>query len=75
MMSSAQELIDDEGNPAGAWRPHVMIYYPYLTAAALGFSSPDLAAGILVDGGKPTSNVMIVVPAAVDPAPAPKSSP
>jgi hypothetical protein len=75
MMSSAQELIDDGGKPAGAWRPHLMIYYPYLTAEDLGLGAPDLAAGILVNAGKPTSNVMIVVPTAVDPAPAPKRLP
>jgi len=69
MMSSAQVLFNDSGRRVGAWQPHLMIYYPYLTAEGLGLGANDLAAGIVVDAGKPTSNLMIVVPAAVDPVP------
>ena len=69
MMSSAQVLYNDTGRRVGAWQPHLMIYYPYLTAEGLGLGANDLAAGIVVDAGKPTSNLMIVVPAAVDPVP------
>jgi hypothetical protein len=69
MMSSAQELIGDDGQAAGAWKPHLMIYYPYLTATGTGLAGNDLAAGILVDAGTPKSNLMIVVPTAVDPLP------
>jgi hypothetical protein len=69
MMSSAQVLFSDSGRRVGAWQPHLMIYYPYLTAEGLGLGANDLAAGIVVDAGKPTSNLMIVVPAAVDPVP------
>lgn len=67
MQSSAQVLYSDTGRRVGAWRPHVMIYYPYLTAAAAG--TRDVAAGIVVKPGTPVSNLTIVVPTAVDPAP------
>jgi hypothetical protein len=72
MMSAAQRLIGDDGKPAGAWRPHLMIFYPYLTNAAVGHQgSPDLSAGLVVDSGRPTANLMVVVPAFV-PLEAPK---
>ncbi len=72
MMSSAQVLYNDEGRRVGAWRPHVMIYYPWLTAAGSGTGrNQDPNAGIVVSAGKPESNLMIVVGTAVDPAPAP----
>ncbi len=69
MMSSAQVLYSDEGRRVGAWRPHVMIYYPWLTAAGSG-TGPNRApnAGIVVNAGKPDANLMIVVGTAVDPA-------
>ena len=68
MMSSTQRLISDEGRPVGAWRPHLMIYYPYLTNAAVGHhAEPDLEAGLVVDSGRPTANLMVVVPGFVDP--------
>jgi hypothetical protein len=70
MLSSAQVLYDDDGARVGAWKPHIMIYYPYLTAQAVGTgANQDLAAGIVVSPGSPMSNIMIVVPKAVDPAP------
>jgi hypothetical protein len=68
MMSSAQRLISDDGTEAGAWKPHLMIYFPYLGAAELGLAgAPDPRHAILVDGGKPTSNLMIVVTNFIDP--------
>lgn len=70
MMSSAQVLYSDEGTRAGAWRPHVMIYYPNLPPGALGGGATDINAGMLVSPGEPTSNITIVVPKAVDPEPA-----
>src|ERR1700747_3514131 len=30
MLSSGQRLISDDGKPVGSWRPHLIIYYPYL---------------------------------------------
>jgi hypothetical protein len=61
MLSGAQQLINDDGKPVGSWRPHLMIYYPYLTATELGLGPvPNLKGAVLVDGGTPTSNLMIV---------------
>jgi len=69
MQSSAQRLISDDGTPVGSWRPHLMLYYPYLTAADLGFSDAAAPAElILVDEGKSTSMMMIVVDRFVEPA-------
>ena len=68
MLSGAQQLISDDGKPVGKWRPHLMIYYPYLTAAELGLGAvPDLKGAVLVDGGTPTSNLMIVTSDFVQP--------
>lgn len=60
MMSAEQKLIAPNGSPAGAWRPHLMIYYPYLTVADMGSAAENPTATV-VDPGKPTANVMIVV--------------
>jgi len=68
MMSSAQSLISDDGTPVGQWKPHLMVYYPYLTAAALGLGEvPSLDAAVVVDPGRPTANILIVVADFVDP--------
>lgn len=62
MMSCAQQLIGDDGTPAGKWRAHLMIYFPYLTEAGVGFASgPDMRAAVVVDPGTPSSNLMIPV--------------
>lgn len=68
MQSAAQVLYDDDGSRVGAWKPHIMIYYPYLTTQELGTgSNRDLGAGIVVSPGSPMSNLMIVVSSAVTP--------
>jgi hypothetical protein len=68
MQSGAQRLISDDGKPVGKWRPHLMIYYPYLTATELGLGgAPDFNGAVLVDGGMPTSNLMIVTSDFVEP--------
>lgn len=70
MMSEGQRLIDDDGRPAGNWKPHLMIHYPFLTNTAVGHhGEPGLDGGLVVDSGKPTANLMVVVPTFV-PAPA-----
>jgi hypothetical protein len=74
MMSAAQVLYSDDGRRVGAWRPHVMIYYPYLTAAGVGTgANQDLTAGIIVSPGKPGANLMIVVQQAITPPSVPPS--
>ncbi|HEU5171136.1 MAG TPA: hypothetical protein VFU46_11395 [Gemmatimonadales bacterium] len=71
MLSAGQKLVSDDGRPVGRWRPHLMIYYPYLTAAELGLGeTPDFGSAVLVDGGKPNSNLMIIVRDFVEPGPA-----
>lgn len=68
MMSSAQELYNPEGTYVGAWKPHLMIYIPYVTPADFGLGeAPSPQALVVVDPGKPTANVVIVVPAFVEP--------
>jgi hypothetical protein len=68
MMSAAQELISDQGDPAGAWLPHLMIYYPYLTPEGAGLGPvPSMEAAVITDPGTPMSSIMIVVRNAVEP--------
>lgn len=68
MMSSAQSLISDDGRPVGQWQPHLMIYYPYLTNVDFGLGDvPSLDAAIIVDEGKPTANILVIVSDFVDP--------
>ncbi len=62
MMSAGQRLIGDDGRPAGAWHPHLMIYYPYLTPEGFGLGDvPSTEAAVVVDPGTPLSNIMVVV--------------
>lgn len=62
MMSAEQKLIAPNGSPAGAWQPHLMIYYPYLTDADLGVAgTASSGAASMVDPGKPTANIMVIV--------------
>ncbi|HJU76235.1 MAG TPA: hypothetical protein VJ717_21015 [Gemmatimonadaceae bacterium] len=66
MMSAAQVLYNEEGKRVGAWQPHLMIYYPHLTSEQLGLgTTPSTDAAVVVDAGKPWSNIMIVVKKAV----------
>ncbi|HSJ12838.1 MAG TPA: hypothetical protein VK939_00395 [Longimicrobiales bacterium] len=62
MLSAAQQLVSDEGRSVGAWKPHVMIYYPYWTST--GVSGPEV---MLSDAGKPTASLVVVVPTFVQP--------
>ena len=62
MMSAGQLLYDDDGRRVGAWRPHLMLFIPYVTNAELGLgASPDVRAGMVNDEGKPEANLMILV--------------
>jgi hypothetical protein len=71
MLSSAQVLYNDDGERVGAWKPHLMIYWPYLEPADLGLGeTPSPTAGMVVDPGTPRANLLVVVPQFVDPAPA-----
>ena len=63
MMSEGQVLVDDDGRMVGRWRPHIMIYYPYLKSADVGFGpTPDMKVGMVSESGRATSNLTIVMP-------------
>ena len=62
MMSPEQVLVSDEGKNVGRWQPHIMIFYPHLAATDLGLgATPSTDAAMVVDPGKPLSNIMVVV--------------
>ena len=62
MMSAAQVLYDPRGQRVGAWQPHLMIYYPYLTQAQLGLGAePSTRAALVADAGSATASIVIVV--------------
>jgi hypothetical protein len=70
MMSAGQVLYDDSGRRVGSWKPHLMLYYPYLKSAELGLSSKDAGRiGSVSQGGTPASSLVIIVQDFV-PAPA-----
>jgi len=70
MFSAEQQLIGDDGRPAGRWRPHIMIYYPYLEPVPT--RTPDPAAGMVSGAGTPQSSLLIVVPEFVPVRPLPQ---
>lgn len=67
MMSPRQVLYDDSGRHVGAWRPHLMLYYPGLTSAALGLpAKPDMRVGMVANEGTAQSSLVVVMPAFSD---------
>lgn len=70
MMSGGQVLYDDNGRRVGAWKPHLMLYYPYLRNDDLGLPSPpDMRLASVFEPGTPGSSLVIVLQEFV-PAPA-----
>jgi hypothetical protein len=61
MMSAAQELISDDGKSVGRWRPHVMIYYPFLEDER-GVRTPDMKAAMITGARTASSSIVFVVP-------------
>ena len=62
MMSEGQSLVADDGRPVGKWRPHLMLYVPYLTGAMLGLGdTPDMRVGAVSEPGTPLANFTIVM--------------
>ena len=62
MMSCAQQLVSDAGQPVGKWRSHLMIYFPYLTDESIGMArGPDLNAAVVDDPGTPEANIIVPV--------------
>ena len=62
MMSGAQELISDTGQPVGKWRPHLMIYFPFLDASAGGAREMDPRAAFVSGAGTNLSSIIIIAP-------------
>lgn len=63
MLSAEQILYSDDGQRIGAWEPHIMIYYPGMTAEGLGLPAGPLAGGPwLSDSGLPTATLVIGMP-------------
>lgn len=75
MMSGAQVLISDQGRPAGRWKPHIMIYFPFLTQADLGLGGTDQRAAQVANPGTATSSILVVVREFIDPAPVSSGGP
>jgi hypothetical protein len=67
MMSSGQHLFDPEsGRDAGNWRPHIMLYVPYLTNDAIGLPNVNVPV-FVVRPGTPMAHLIVVVPDFIDP--------
>ncbi|MGE0440220.1 MAG: hypothetical protein AB7S39_06980 [Gemmatimonadales bacterium] len=70
MMSSGQQLISDDGRPAGNWQPHLMLYVPYLTNPELGLPEPPDFRSFMVnvsDAGKPWATLIVPLATFIDP--------
>lgn len=69
MMSAAQILYTPDGRRVGAWKPHLMLYYPFVRATDLGLEKAGPLISFLGEGGAMSA---IVIPAGdfVQPAPA-----
>lgn len=61
MFSAEQKLISDTGQPAGRWRPHIMVYYPYLAPMPGGDGGAPTFPGGMVSGAG-TSQSSIIIP-------------
>lgn len=59
MMSAAQDLVTGDGSPVGAWQPHLMIYYPRLTADGTGLPGFVPGVGFVENPGTAFSAVVI----------------
>lgn len=71
MLSAGQVLVNDEGVNVGAWKPHLMIYWPGLRKADLGGTGAGPLLGdsmILLDEGTDEACLIIVHPEFVEPA-------
>lgn len=68
MMSAAQKLVSDDGQAVGAWKPHVMIYYPFLDASDIGLADESIYTSTMISGaGGPLSTLIVIVPDFVEP--------
>ena len=66
MMSSGQILFASADERVGSWRPHLMMYTPYITHEDIGLQEATVDLQVF-EAGKPTAHIIIVVPEFVDP--------
>jgi hypothetical protein len=67
MLSAAQVLYSDDGRRVGAWRPHLMIFVPFLTQADIGQSGTPAGQHVFVDHeGTAEATIIVILPAFVD---------
>lgn len=69
MLSSGQRLVADDGREVGAWRPHFMLYVPYLEGEDVGLFGPSSQAFVAHEG-EPLAHLITVAPEFIDPRPA-----
>jgi hypothetical protein len=67
MLSGAQILYSDEGKRAGAWRPHLMIYWPHWTKEETGMAGAEDGEAFLVDESGAESVLVVLQSAFVAP--------
>lgn len=65
MMSSGQRLVADDGREVGAWRPHLMLYWPYLQAKDVGLHGTGPPV-FVANAGEPLAHLITVVPEFVE---------
>lgn len=61
MLSAEQQLISDTGQPVGRWRPHIMIYYPFLENLPFTSSQSGIDGGTVSEPGSAWSSIVIPV--------------
>jgi hypothetical protein len=67
MMSAAQVLYNDDGTRVGAWKPHLMLYSPYLNNTSLGLpSQPEMRVGMVSGENTPLSSLIVIMPQFVE---------
>ena len=72
MMSSGQVLYSStSGKRVGAWHPHIMIYYPWMTSRDIGLADSTGPANgpTVAEDGEAMSSVIVIVPDFVSPVP------
>lgn len=67
MLSSAQRLIAGDGREVGAWRPHFMLYIPYLRPEDVGLFG-ESSEVFVAHAGEPLAHLITVAPDFIDPA-------
>ena len=67
MLSSGQRLVADDGRDVGRWRPHFMMYIPYLRSEDVGIFGSTSQIFVAREG-EPLAHLITVAPEWVDPA-------